>query len=98
MPNGIEGHFIAKAGHEMDTIFNLNGGTEAYAYTINASFDEIEEFYKIELRELGWDFDDTIYASGKHKLLWVFVKDTDPLNVFVSPDESDGTMLVYLIK
>ena len=72
------------------------GDSKGYAFTINASPDEIQKFYENELAKLGWN----VFASGQgttDAVLLIFMKDAGTLSVSVIP-QSDGTMYVLLVK
>jgi hypothetical protein len=72
------------------------GDSKGYAFTIEASPDEIQEFYEQELGKLGW----SMFASGQGTttaILLIFLKDTSTLSVSIIP-QRDGIMYVLLVK
>jgi hypothetical protein len=72
------------------------GDSTGYAFTINASPDEIQEYYEQELGKLGWN----MLASGQgttNAILLIFMKDTSTFSVSIIP-QTDGVMYVLLVK
>jgi hypothetical protein len=72
------------------------GDGKGYAFTINASPEDIEEFYARELTKLGW----ILFVSGQgesNTLIMVFAKDSATLSVSIIP-LSDGNTYVLLVK
>ena len=72
------------------------GDSGGYAFTINASLDEIQQFYETELPKQGW----SVFASGQgttDAVILMFVKDAGILSVSIMP-QPDGTMYVLLVK
>jgi hypothetical protein len=72
------------------------GDSKGYYFTINASPNEIQEFYEKELTKLGWN----MFASGQgttDAILLIFMKDAGTLSVSIFP-QPDGTMYVLLVK
>jgi hypothetical protein len=72
------------------------GDDQGYSFTINASSDEIQQFYEKELGKLGWN----VFASGQgttSAVLLIFMKDTIMLTVSILP-QPDGIMYVLLVK
>jgi hypothetical protein len=72
------------------------GDDQGYSFTINASSDEIQQFYEKELGKLGWN----VFASGQgttSAVLLIFMKDTIMLTVSIFP-QPDGIMYVLLVK
>ena len=72
------------------------GDRNGYSFTINASTDEIQEFYENELSKLGWN----LFASGQgttDAILLFFMKDASTLSVSIIP-QPDGTMYVLLMQ
>lgn len=72
------------------------GDSKGYAFTINASPDEIQKFYEKALGKLGWN----MFASGQgttDAVLLIFMKDTGTLSVSIIP-QPDGSMYVLLVK
>ncbi len=73
-----------------------DGDSGVYRFTINASSDEITNFYGNELGKLGWN----LLARGQsttNSILLIFVKDPSVLTVSIIP-QSDGSMYVMLVK
>ncbi|HCS39725.1 MAG TPA: hypothetical protein DIW44_09105 [Anaerolineaceae bacterium] len=72
------------------------GDNLGYSFTINASPDEIQKYYELELGKLGW----SIFATGQGKtdtVLLIFMKDGGTLSVsiFAQPDH---IMYVLIVK
>ena len=70
--------------------------SEGYSFIINASPDEIEEFYKTELAKLGWKLEPRSMDTGVVFQL-VFMKDAGRLIVTFDP-QPNGRMYVELGK
>jgi hypothetical protein len=68
---------------------NTSGGgrdSEGYSFLINASPDEIEEFYEAELAKLGWKLEPrSIDTDTGVVFQLVFMKDTGRLIVTFDP-------------
>jgi len=76
----------------------LAGQSDAnsYAFTIQATPDEIQQFYLAALEKLGW----TMLAASdgeSDSVLLVFMKDANTLSVSIF-SQADGVMYVLLIK
>jgi 1-aminocyclopropane-1-carboxylate deaminase/D-cysteine desulfhydrase-like pyridoxal-dependent ACC family enzyme len=72
------------------------GDSQGYSFTINASADEIQQFYERELAALGWK----VFASGQgttSAILLFFMKETSVMTVSIFP-QPDGIMLVMIVK
>ena len=72
------------------------GDNKGYSFTIDASLDEIQNYYETTLAKLGW----SLLASGQgstNAVLLMFMKDVDTLSVSIIP-QSDGIMYVLLVK
>lgn len=72
------------------------GDSKSYAFTIDASLEEIQNFYDTELAKLGWN----LLASGQgttNAVLLIFMKGAGTLSVSIIP-QSDGIMYVLLVK
>ncbi len=73
-----------------------DGDSQGYSFTVNASPDEIQQFYQKELEKLGWN----LLASGKgttNAVIMIFTNDTGTASVSIFP-QPDGIMLVMLVK
>ena len=73
-----------------------DGDSKGYSFTINASPDEIQEFYEAELAKLGW----SMFTSGQGTtgaVMLIFMKGTGTLSVSIIP-QADGIMYVLLVK
>jgi hypothetical protein len=72
------------------------GDNKGYSFTIEASHDEIQKFYEMELAKLGWD----MFATGQGTtgaVLLIFMKDASTVSVSIIP-QPDGIMFVLLVK
>ncbi len=72
------------------------GDSKGYSFTVNASADEIQQFYEKELGKLGWK----VFASGQGTtsvILLFFMKETSVMTVSIFP-QPDGIMLVMIVK
>ncbi len=72
------------------------GDNDSYAFTINASTDEIQNYYESKLAKLGWG----MFASGQGStdaVLLIFMKGTDMVTMSIIP-QPDGIMYVLLVK
>ncbi len=72
------------------------GDSKGYSFTINATPEEIQNFYEKELGKLGWN----MLASGQgttNAILLIFMKDTNTFSVSIIP-QPDGIMYVLLVK
>ncbi len=72
------------------------GDSAGYAFTIDATAEEIQAFYEAALGDLGY----TMFASGQgatEAIMLIFMKDLDTLSVSIIP-QPDGIMYVLLVK
>lgn len=72
------------------------GDGTGYTFIIQASADEIQNFYEKELSKLGWN----LFASGAgttDAVILIFMKDGGTLSVSIIPQQ-DGTTYVMLVK
>ncbi len=73
-----------------------DGDSKGYTFTIQATSDEIQDFYAKAMAKLGW----TMFATGKgttETILLIFMKDTATASVSIIP-QADGTMYVLIVK
>jgi hypothetical protein len=72
-----------------------DGDNSSYSFTVQASFDDVQEFYTNELAQLGWN----LFTSGQGTtgtLLLMYMKGTDILSVSIIP-QPEGLMYVMLV-
>lgn len=81
MPGAIAGDWVTGSG---------------YKFTIDASFDQIQNYYVKELGKRGWGLFATGEGNPKSKML-MFMKKTTMVVISIIK-QSDGTMLVLLTK
>jgi len=73
-----------------------DGDSKGYSFTIKASPDEVQKFYKKEMTKLGWN----MFASGQgttSAVILIFMKDSKTASVSIIP-QPDGLMYVMLVK
>ena len=76
----------------MPSALRGEAGNSSYAFTIRASLDEIREYYKAEMRDLGWD----LFAVGEGSpdvLLMKFNQGTEVVSLSAYKQKGD---LVYV--
>lgn len=72
------------------------GDSNGYSFTVNATADEIQAFYKTEMAKLGWN----MFALGEgstEAVMLLFMKGSDTFSVSIIP-QPDGLMYVLLVK
>jgi hypothetical protein len=73
-----------------------DGDSSGYAFTIQASPEDVQHFYENEMPKLGWN----LFASGQgttDALMLMFMKGSDLLTISIIP-QSDGLIYVLLVK
>ena len=80
----------------MPTAIAGDGGSTGYSFTVKASIDDVQYFYKNEMTKLGWN----VFASGQgttNAILLMFMKGANLVTVSIIP-LSDGLIYVMLVK
>lgn len=71
------------------------GDSGGYYFTINASLDEIQMFYEVELAKLGWKVF-TIGQGSTGAVILMFTQGAGMLSVSIIP-QPDGAMYVLMV-
>jgi hypothetical protein len=72
------------------------GDSKGYAFTIQATLDEVQTYYETEMSKLGWN----ILGTGQDKtnaVLLIFTKGPDIASFSIIP-QPDGLMYVMLVR
>lgn len=73
-----------------------DGDSNGYSFTVQATPDEVQQFYKVEMPKLGW----TIFVTGQgttEAILLIFMKDSNTASISIIP-QSGGLLYVLLVK
>lgn len=73
-----------------------DGNDQGYRFTINATVDEIQQYYDRELGKLGATPFAVGQGDGKDTVLVIYMLDDTPVSVMMMP--SDGFVLVMIVK
>ena len=71
-------------------------GATSYTYTIKASPQEVQDYYKREMPKFGWKLL-TVGAAQNNNAIMLFQKNATPGNIIIKA-RSDGTTYVVLSK
>jgi len=72
-----------------------DGDEEGYVFTIQATPQQIQEYYELELGKLGWAA--SVQGAGNDSLILTFTKDASVM-ITVSIIAKGGEALVLLVK
>jgi hypothetical protein len=80
----------------MPAAINGEGDEHGYTFTVQASAQEIQQYYEVELARIGANLFSTGEGSEKDTVLLIFLKGQELITVSIIPHED--LMIVLLVK